>query len=369
MFNPSRLTLARQRRGLTKTKLASEVEVTVRSITAYEAGETVPNEETTQRLALALGFPPEFFYAGDIEAPSLQGVSFRSLKSMTAGQRDAALGASALAIELATWIEARFTLPKPDLPDLADEEPEAAAESLRASWGLGERPIGNVIHLLESRGVRVFSLEEECREVDAFSFWRDGIPYVFLNTQKSGERSRLDAAHELGHLVLHKNDLPRIRDVEREAQGFGGAFLMPRGSVLASVSGLVTLPRLIQLKHVWGVAVSALTYRLHELGILSDWQYRTLFKDLSARGYRRTEPEPMRRETSQIFKKVFETLRAEGTDKRAIARDLRLKPSELNKLVFGLAFMSVDGGALDGGALPPAKKPALQVVSLKRGRD
>ena len=33
--------------------------------------------------------------------------------------------------------------------------------------------------------------------MDAYSFWRRGVPYVFLNTMKSAERSRMDAAHEL----------------------------------------------------------------------------------------------------------------------------------------------------------------------------
>lgn len=58
-----------------------------------------------------------------------------------------------------------------------------------------------MIHLLEAHGVRVLSLTQECREVDAFSLWLQQ-PFVFLNTQKSGEHSRFDAAHELGHLPL-----------------------------------------------------------------------------------------------------------------------------------------------------------------------
>lgn len=69
MFNPSRLTLARKRRGLTKTRLAKEVGVAVRSITAYESGDTVPTDETVEQLSRTLSFPASFFGAGDIEAP------------------------------------------------------------------------------------------------------------------------------------------------------------------------------------------------------------------------------------------------------------------------------------------------------------
>ena len=63
MFTPSRLTLARKRRGLMKNKLAELVGVTGRSISAYEAGESEPSEATVDALASTLRFPKEFFSA------------------------------------------------------------------------------------------------------------------------------------------------------------------------------------------------------------------------------------------------------------------------------------------------------------------
>ena len=81
-------------------------------------------------------------------------------------------------------------------------DPETAAEVVRAEWNLGEQPIPNLVPLLEVHRVRVFSLTQECREVDAFSLWLRQ-PFVFLNTQKSAEHSRFDAALELSHLVMH----------------------------------------------------------------------------------------------------------------------------------------------------------------------
>ena len=362
MFNPSRLSLARKRRGLGKTKLARAAGVSVRSITAYEAGETEPTEDTVEQLSQALRFPRSFFFAGEIEAPSAENVSFRSLKSMTSGQRDAAHGAGALAIELANWIDARFALPSANLPDCSEMDPESAAECTRAAFGLGEAPIPNMVHLLESRGVRVFSLAEECLKVDAYSFWRNGTPYVFLNTRKSPERSRLDAAHELGHLVLHKDNLPRSRDVESEAQKFGSAFLMPRSGVLASTNGLITIQRIMALKRIWDVSAAALTYRLHDLGLTTDWQYRMLFKELSARGYRSDEPDSIARESSQILAKVFEMSREDGIDKNVIARDLNISSDELNSLVFGLTLLAI-GGNPNNGVTDGANRPALKLVS------
>ena len=128
-------------------------------------------------------------------------------------------------LKLSEWIESRFDLPDSSFPDLRDYEPETAADALRAHWGIGQRPIGNMIHFLESVGVRVFSLAED-RRVDAFSLWHKGKPFIFLNTVKTAEHARMDAAHELGHIVLHRHGVPWGRNVEREAQRFGGSFLI-----------------------------------------------------------------------------------------------------------------------------------------------
>lgn len=360
MFTPSRLTLARKRRGLTKVRLAREVHVTSRCVMFWENGETTPSPETVERLATVLGFPVDFFSGPDIAEPNPDGASFRALTAMTATQRDAALAAGALALELSKWIEERFELPAPSIPEMgALDDPETAAEALRAEWGLGEQPIKNMIHLLELHGVRVFSLTEECKEVDAFSLWRDGLPFVFLNTVKSAERSRHDAAHELGHLVLHRKGGPTGRDAEREANQFASAFLMPKASVLARASAFATLPRLISLKKTWNVSVASLAYRLHQIGVLSEWHYRNLAVEIAARGYRRSEPDGSQRETSQVLGKVLRSLRQEGVGWASVARELWLNPRDLDALVFGLVLLPVAG---DGGSGERKSQANLRVV-------
>jgi hypothetical protein len=80
---------------------------------------------------------------------------------------------------------------------------------------------GEELVLLEARGIRVFSLTEPCFELNAFSHWVAVTPFVFLNTMKTAESSRFDAAHELGHLVLHRHGAPQGRVAgERTRPGF-----------------------------------------------------------------------------------------------------------------------------------------------------
>lgn len=351
MFNPDRLSLARRRRGLTKKALAQALGLVPHTILRYEQGETVPPPETLPRLAEYLMFPVEFFSKPDFDEPLEDSASFRSMAAMTARERAAALAAGALAFELSDWIDERFRLPECDLVDLAGETPEAAARSLRQRWRLGEKPIRNMVRLLEAKGVRVFSLVENTRAVDAFSVWRRNRPYIFLNTMKTPERLRFDAAHELCHLVSHKHGGPRGRQAEEEAQYFAASFLMPKSDVLAQLPRVRDVNQIIHFKSRWGVAAVALNYRMHKLGVTSEHQHRKFAIQLTERGYREAEPTSvLDKERSVVWQKIFDAFRQERVTKHEIAASLHFPTTEIENLVFGLATMlTVEGGGSGDG--------------------
>ncbi len=163
LFNSSRLELARRRRGLTKSSLANEAGISLRSLNAYELGDRQPTSETVVRLAASLDFEPAFFFGDDLDMPPVEGTSFRALTTLTARQRDQALGSAALGVLFFDWLSKRFVLPELEIPPFDPKAPELAANALRAEWGLGEQPVRNMIHLLEAHGIRVLSLVEECR--------------------------------------------------------------------------------------------------------------------------------------------------------------------------------------------------------------
>ena len=250
------------------------------------------------------------------------------------------LATGTLGLSLSDWIDERFNLPSVTIPDVQTSDPEMAAAETRRRWGLGKRPIKNLIHLLEFHGIRVFSLAEDTIKVDAYSFWRNDTPHIFLNTQKSAERSRMDAAHELGHLILHTQSSPqRDRRAEKEAQQFGSALLMPRESVIAETRRGASLQEIRRAKKFWNVSVANLTYRMHEVGMLSEYQYRMRFMEISHKRFHVEEPDPSPRETSQLLEKVFLALRERGVTITDVARDLCIHPEELSKLLSGLVRM------------------------------
>ena len=346
IFNPTRFAVARKRRGLTKGEFARKLNLTPRAITAYETGEYPPSSETLERIGYLLDFPVNFFRGDDLDEPEVDAVSFRALSKMTARHRDMARSQGALAIHVAGWMDKRFDLPACNLPDLSHEsDPEVAANYVRQHWGIGQQPVRNMIHLLESKGVRVFSLSVDAREVDAFSTWKGDIPYVFLNGYKSTEHSRFDAAHELCHLVMHKHGAPTGRQAEQEANKFASAFLMPRGSVLANAPRFATISELRRLKKNWTVSVAALNHRLHEVNLLTDWHYTALCIEISKRGYRVNEPDSAPRETSLVLPKLFASLYQEdGLTRCRIAQELGLSVTELESLLFSLVMTGMNGG-------------------------
>ena len=338
MFNPTRLAVARKRRQLTKKALAVKARVAQATLTRIENGDTCdPDKGTVEALAQALAYPVGFFYLDDCDLLSTESVSFRSLSSLTARQRDAALAAGTIAFSLDDWVTERFNLPAPDLLDLRDENPEAAAVALRNYWGIGSKPIPHMTKLLEAKGVRVFSLSEQNKNVDAFSCWRDDSAYVFLNTFKSAERSRYDAAHELGHLVMHIHGASSgQRDVERDANEFASAFLIPRGDLISHMQQVSSLSQLIAEKQRWGVSVAALARTAFEAGLMSEWHYRDLCRTMSTLGYRSKEPNPKLREESVLWRKVFETLWRDRLTKEHVAKELCLPSDEIESLLGGL---------------------------------
>jgi Zn-dependent peptidase ImmA (M78 family)/DNA-binding XRE family transcriptional regulator len=348
-FNPQRLRIARDRRGLTKEALGTECGVTRRAVTDWELGNV--ESPPVARISAALNFPANFFFGEDLDEVSAEAASFRAYTSMSQRQLHRVLAQASLIRRFSDWIDARYDTPETDIPSIqeltppqSEDEPipTEAAASLRAMWSLGARPIKNMLALLESQGVRVFALGASDREIDAFSFWYAKRAYVFLNTNKSAERLRFDLAHELGHLCMHAGlTTNRIRRYELDANAFASSFLMPRTGLVPQI---VTTPRfddLMVLKRHWGVSATAMARRLHQLGRILDWQYRSWMVDLSQAGFRTAEPGGGAREQSTILRQVLALAREDGWNLLRISEDLGIPVADLSDALMGLAVIQL----------------------------
>lgn len=347
-FNGDRLVLARKRRGVAKVDLARTVDVGVRTLSNYESGHTSPSPEMVAKLASALQVRHRFFAAASVELPTADAASFRALARMTKQTQDVALAAAAMGVQLHQWLTEEFELPRPDVPVIPSNQPELVADALRASWQIGEGPAPNMVHLLESRGVRVLALPREAVDADGLSFWHNGLPFVLLNTSKSGERSRFDAAHELGHLAMHQHESPVGREAEHQANAFASSFLLPESAIRQRVgSRPISLPLIFAIKHEFAVSAMAVVYRLQRLGLTTEWTARSLFQQLSAKGYRSSEPDGIPREGSQLLVKAMKSLVDSGIGYSEVADRLGYVEADLFSMLDGLAPIPSRGG---GGA-------------------
>ena len=144
---------------------------------------------------------------------------------------------------------------------------------------------------MEANGIAVSRLRVEDERVSAFSLWIDGRPIAMLGSDKmDAARARFDAAHELGHLVLHPEPEPGNALLERQADAFAAAFLMPAREIAQQLPRRFSLVAYLELKRVWGVSVAALLYRGRSIGIITDTAYRRAVVTMASQYGRRREP-------------------------------------------------------------------------------
>lgn len=308
---PERLREARVSRAYTLVELGKKVGVSAQAISQYEIGTCKPSPIILNKIALELDFPVSFFqknYYVSQNNIAQSAVYFRSYKSATKKTRESCKVKLKWINEIYMFTQEYIDYPPVALPRINDflantengiteEQIEDISLYVRNEFGLGNSAINNLIEVLQDHGVVIVKFDFETEKVDAFSTWYNGIPYIVLGSdKKSACRLRFDLAHELGHLLLHNNieneDLnnKNILDrIEKEADYFAGAFLLPQASFSKELYS-TSLNQFILLKQKWKVSIAAMIKRTKNLGLINSDQESYLFRSLNNKGYRKLEP-------------------------------------------------------------------------------
>ncbi len=303
-FQPERLKQARQVVGMNKTVLADKVGRNVSTVSKWESGQQSPEGLALAALSKIFQLPMHWF-TQPVRSCRDGTYFFRSNTSTTLSARKIAEVRLQWLQELSltfqkwmNWPELKLNpLQETDLFQISDEQIDELAESCRTHWGLGQGPIGNVIQAMESAGVVCARDSIGHLRMDGVSTWHEleGRPYVFIVADKAnGIRNRFDAAHELGHLLMHRHIDKECYEesyalIEEQAHRFAAAFLMPEKSFIREVRR-VTLDDLLALKARWKVSVAAMIMRCYQFDLIDENDKVRLFKSLSARGWRKKEP-------------------------------------------------------------------------------
>ncbi len=308
-FVPDRLRVARELKMWNQNELARQVSMTPAAVGQFESGSTRPAPDTIVKLAEALDVPRGFLTADILETH--EGF-FRSTRRTPVKQRRRARALAHIVHDLARSCD-RDAMPLVNLPEYTPDiaagrdEMERIAAEVRKEWGVLPGPVDNVVDLMERHGIVVTRLPLDTGDVDAFSLPFLDRPVAVLGADKNDRaRSRFDAAHELGHLVAHKERVWGLKAVEVQAHWFAAAFLMPREDIIDDLPAKADWQTLFTLKQHWQVSLAALLMRAKELGKMDPASYLTAVKASSAQGWRRREPVPLGApEEPQLLRRII----------------------------------------------------------------
>lgn len=346
-FDGARLALARRLARLPRAQLARDVKVSPAAVTQFERGTSHPTAPVAAALALRLGVPENFFQHGH-QRSGLTGAAahFRSLRATPTLSRGQALAFAELVMDVVAAVEQYVDLPALDLPDVGDAGPDttraeiaAAAARAHTAWEMPNGPIGHVVRLLEAHGTVVLALPDHLSGrdldpgVDAFSISAAARPLVLLSPLKNDKaRSRFDAAHELGHLLLHQDADPGNRIVEAQAQTFAAEFLMPADQIIDDLPRRLDWEQLHAAKRRWGTSLKALIYRARTLRVMSETAVRRANIALAQHGNPEAGPlGPPEQPT--LLGRAVDLLAANGVSLNEIAAAARLPHPQIVDVV------------------------------------
>lgn len=310
-----RLRLARLRAGLSLAALAEKVtpKVSPQAINKYEQSEMLPSSSVLVGLAQALGVSLDFLMSNQVVA--LDGVEFR--KRSATSEKERALVEAEVIDHVERYLAIEDILALPERPsDLDAIEPadiddldaaEEKASWLRDKWNIGGDPIPSMAALLEERNVRVIEIDGH----DGFFGLTCHVKRpvgkpsirVVVRRNVNVERNRFTLAHEVGHAVI--GDCKGAK-LEKAIDRFAAAFLVPADHLRKEVGTGRTAfayEELVRLKHLYGISMWALLYRLKDVGIISETNLKNLFRT-PARAWLKSEPEELKQdgETARLEK-------------------------------------------------------------------
>ena len=294
-FNAELLRVARQVRGWSQAELSRNSGVSQANLSKLENGLIGPTEDVLDKVAEALHFPQTLFFEPDRMLGLPISVHPMYRKKASVGQRALERLEAELNIRLlhvrrllgAADFEPELPLPKLDIDEYSGD-PEHIAELVRRTWLVPNGPMKDLVGWVERAGCLVIHCDFAGFSVDGITVNAPGMPpCVFLNRNRPADRQRFSLSHELAHIIMHRVPSPTMED---EANAFASALLMPAREIRPYLSGRLTIQRLASLKPVWRVSMQALLYRARTTGTITANQSQYLWRQISALGYRRSEP-------------------------------------------------------------------------------
>jgi Zn-dependent peptidase ImmA (M78 family) len=297
-------------------------------------------------LAAALLIEATFFFRPISAEITQESCNFRSLQSSRVRDLEQVISHGELLKELLEVLEDELEFPRPNFPHLKVTDPdsvERAAERARLHWRLTlDQPITSTIRVAENAGAVVVKFPGVAQEIDALSVFGERPLIIRSSEKKSPTRLRFDVAHEIGHLIMHRDEkLIEQDEMEKQAHRFASAFLLPRKAFIREFprGRRLEWQAIFAIKRNWKVSAQAILRRALDLQLIDAAQYRSGNIFISKQGFKRNEPyEPAESEKPETLRIALITLQqSKGLLPKDVAQRLGVQPVLLGKLL-GLAI-------------------------------
>lgn len=237
-----------------------------------------PNSSTLIKISTALGVSFSDLLA---EIPTLKTLRFRTNHKLTAreiAERDQ------LQIDSAIWLKNYVNLEELTqnqieykFEQITTENPIEAAKEIRKIYNIREEePIYDILSLVEDAGIKLYLHDFNFQKTFGLSVNKeDGGPAIIVNNNESisVERKIFTIAHELGHLILHRNsfdgEVSEENEIEeKQANDFAAELLMPEKAFEKQWelhSGISWVEAVLQIKQYFRVSYKTVLSRLNSL--------------------------------------------------------------------------------------------------------
>lgn len=340
LTNPRQITIAREAKNMTQQELTEKLSEQLDSfyqgdLSKIERGTLKPKDETVNALSKILDFPIDFFYQEDVR-PELSNLYYRkkydvngkSLKYLRANVSiiTRAIGYLMDGVDLKRHIDGI----KYNLDD--SWSATTAARSTREILGIPKGPINNIVNYIEKSGIIVYLTDFDIEGYDGITaITENGWPIIFINKFKSNDRTRMNIAHELGHIVLHiPFIIEPVRNEEAEAKEYASEFLMPTHDIKSDLIGL-NYNKLCELKEYWKASKASILYKAYKIGIIEKGTYIYLKDELGRRNERINETGFVDIDSPSLLNKIITLYKENGHTDNDLAELTRLSVNDFNK--------------------------------------
>lgn len=347
-----RIKQARTYRGKTQAQLAQELGITKQAISKYETNKSKLSTAVISKLPKILGFPLSFFtkeYKDEDKDKSI--IYFRTKEIPKKTKDELKEKIIILDEEIIPYFEKHINFPKINLPNLiisdsfnycdySREDIKQIALQIRKHWKLDVNPIDNLAYIIQKNGYIINKQYINQNKTDGFSQLINNRAYILISANKEcAVRSRFDLAHELGHLILHKNVDEEEQGsvyIERQADYFASEFIYPSDIFIEEIQELpLNFETFVMLKEKWKISMQAIVRKCKDLEIISDDKYIYFQKRISYNKWRTKEPldDYIVPEEPRLLKDALELLiENERITKKDVLMDIDLDKDEIIKL-------------------------------------